>query len=261
MKRDFYKNSLLENSFTRDLKYRKFVLDYGDELIEAAQKRRELDDEVLDENGNVIAKRDLKVNYIIDQLINHEEKFSNQEIREHLMILLLTASETSANLVATTIVYLAIYQDVQQKVFNEICEVFKDENVEVDYDSVGALKYLEMVIKETLRLFSPVPISVRETIEELDIGLNKPLSKGATILFFNYVLHRRRDIWGEDADKFDPERFSQENISKRDPYGFLPFGAVSESISSMPEFHLSLFFRVHECALAIVTQCYQQRLK
>lgn len=180
-----------------------------------------------DENGNLIEKKDLKVHYIIDQLINHEEKFSNQEIREHLMMLLITASETSANLVATIIVYLAIFQGVQQKVFDEINHVFKNENEEVDYDSVGALKYLEMVIKETLRLFSPVPISARETFEELDIGLDKPLKKGATILLFNYVLHRRRDIWGENADKFDPERFSQENISKRDPYGFLPFGAVS----------------------------------
>lgn len=181
----------------------------------------------MDENGNILDKRDLKVNYIIDQLINHEEKFSNQEIREHLMILLITASETSAHLVASAILYLAIYQDVQQKVFDEICEVFKNDDVKVDYESVGALKYLEMVIKETLRLFSPVPISARETIEELDIGLGKPLRKGATVLFFNYALHRRRDIWGNDADKFNPDRFSQENVSKRDPYGFLPFGAVS----------------------------------
>ena len=216
-------------------------MDYGDELLEAAQKRRELDDEVMDENGNVLEGRDLEVNYIIDQLINHEEKFSNQEIREHLMILLLTASETSANLVATTIVYLAINQNVQQKVFDEIYDVYKDENVQVDYESVGALKYLEMVIKETLRLFSPIPISARETIDELDIGLEKPLSKGATILIFNYVLHRRRDIWGENADKFDPERFSPENISQRDPYGFLPFGAVSISYLSSADGQLSRY--------------------
>ena len=128
---------------------------------------------------------------------------------------------------ATAIVYLAIYQDVQQKVYDEICEVFHDESVEVDYDNIGNLKYLDMVVKEILRLFSPIPMSMRQTIEELDIGLDKPLAKGATILIFHFVLHRRRDIWGKDSDKFDPERFSPENISKRDPYGFLPFGAVS----------------------------------
>lgn len=143
------------------------------------------------------------------------------------MVLLITASETTANLVATALIYLAMYPEIQQKVYEEICEVYPDESVEVDCDNVGSMKYLEMVIKETLRLFSPIPISIRETIEELDIGLNKPLAKGAQILILHYVLHRRRDIWGNDADKFDPERFTPENMSKRDPYGFLPFGAVS----------------------------------
>lgn len=202
-------------------------MDYGDELIEAARQRRQLEDKMLDENGNELEKKALKVNYIVDQLVNHEEKFTNQEIREHLMVFLITASETTANLVATAIVYLAIYQDIQQKVFDEISEVFSDESIEVDYDRMGALKYLEMVVKETLRLFSPVPISIRETIEELDIGLDKPLAKGANIILFNYVLHRRRDIWGKHANTFDPEMFSPENMSQRDPYSFIPFGAVS----------------------------------
>lgn len=100
-----------------------------------------------DENGNLLEKKDLKINHIIDQLVNHEEKFSNQEIREHLMVLLITASETSANYVATTLVYLAIHQDIQQKVYDEICEVFPDDSVEVNWETLGSLKYLEMVLK------------------------------------------------------------------------------------------------------------------
>lgn len=213
-------------SYKLEMESRKFTMDYGDELIEAARKRRQSEEKMIDENGNVIEKKDLKVNYIIDQLANHEEKFTNQEIREHMMTLLITASETTSNLVATTIVYLAINQDVQQKLYDEICEVYSDESVEVDYDNIGSMKYLDMVVKESLRVFSPIPISIRETIDELDVGLDKPLSKGAQIFFFNFVLHRRRDLWGDDADKFDPERFSPENVSQRDPYCFLPFGAV-----------------------------------
>jgi cytochrome P450 len=96
-------------------------------------------------------------------------------------VLLITASETTANLVATSIVYLAMFPNIQQKVYDEIKEVFNDD-VQVDYDNIGSLKYLELVIKEILRLFSPIPISMRQTIDELDIGLDKPLAKGATIL-------------------------------------------------------------------------------
>ncbi|CRK94442.1 CLUMA_CG007949, isoform A [Clunio marinus] len=215
----FTKNYKIENEA------RKFTVDYGLELIAAARKRKILEDKKIDENGNDCEKKPAKVNYIIDQLVNHEEKFTDQEIQEHLMVILITASETTANLVATTIIYLAIYQDIQQKVYEEIFQVFNDENIEVDYDNIGSLKYLEMVVKETLRLFSPIPISARETIDEFDIGLDKPLAKGAKIVLLNYVLHQRTDLWGEDADKFDPERFSPENMAKRDPYCFLPFGA------------------------------------
>jgi cytochrome P450 len=214
-------------SYKLDVEARKFTMDYGDELIAAAKQRKILEDSQVDENGNVLEKKAQKINFIIDQLVNHEEKFTNQEIREHLMVLLITASETSANYVATALVYLAIYPDIQQKVYEEICEVFHDDSVEVNWETVGQLKYLEMVMKEILRLFSPIPISIRETIDELDVGIGKPLKKGAKVFIFHYVVHRRKDIWGDDADKFDPERFSPENTAKRDPYCFLPFGAVS----------------------------------
>jgi cytochrome P450 len=123
---------------------------------------------------------------------------------------------------------LAIYQDIQEKVYQEIISVFGDNEItddDITYENLGQLKYLEMVLKETLRVFTPVPISARETIEKVDLGLNAPLSKGTKIFLFNYVLHRRKDIWGENADNFDPENFSPENSSKRDPYSYVPFGA------------------------------------
>lgn len=47
-------------------------MDYGDELIEAARKRRLIEDKMFDENGNALEKKALKVNYIVDQLANHE---------------------------------------------------------------------------------------------------------------------------------------------------------------------------------------------
>lgn len=129
---------------------------------------------------------------------------------------------------ATTLIYLAIHQHIQEKLYSEIREVFGDGKIEdddINYENLGQLKYLEMVLKETLRVFTPVPISARETIEELDIGLETPLSKGTKIFLFNHVMHRRKDIWGENSDDFNPENFSQENLSKRDSYAYLPFGA------------------------------------
>lgn len=71
-------------------------MDYGDELIEASKRRREMEDKMQDENGNAVDQKHLKVHYIVDQLVNHEEKFTNREIREHLMVLMITVSEILA---------------------------------------------------------------------------------------------------------------------------------------------------------------------
>lgn len=58
----------------------------------------------------------------------------------------------------------------------------------------------------------------------LDVGLKKPLNKRFNIQLMNYLLHHRKDIWGEDAEEFKPERFTPENCENRHPYAFVPFG-------------------------------------
>jgi len=65
---------------------------YGDELIAASRKRNRKDKRLIDEKGNVIVKRDEKVEFIIDQLLSHEEKFTDEEIRDHVMTLLVTVN-------------------------------------------------------------------------------------------------------------------------------------------------------------------------
>lgn len=62
---------------------------------------------------------------------------------------------------AFTILMLAINQDIQNKVVTELHSVFQGKDDYVDYDSISKLNYMEMVIKETLRLFPVGPITGR----------------------------------------------------------------------------------------------------
>lgn len=183
----------------------------------------------VDENENVVKDETksnrVKINFIIDQLIYHPEKYNDDEIRDHLLTLMIAASDTTLNLVAASFMYMAMNQDVQQKVYDEIEEVFSVD-FNIDYERLSELKYLEKVLKETLRLFSPIPLMTREAFDECDVGTGKKLRKGTNIFILNYILHQRKDIWGQNAAKFDPENFSPENTSTRDPYSFIPFGSV-----------------------------------
>lgn len=200
------------------------------QLIDEARQRHRKSLASADENENVVrSEGDAgrgKINFIVDQLINHEEKFSDREIREQLLTLQVTASDTTTNLVAACVMFMAMNQDVQLKVYEEIVGVFGDDFT-IDYERLSELKYLEMVLKETLRLFSPLPVNLREASEDIDVGTGKKLRKGTIILTMAYILHQRRDIWGSDAGKFDPENFAHDKTSQRDPYSFIPFGSVS----------------------------------
>jgi cytochrome P450 family 313 len=127
-----------------------------------------------------------------------------------------------------TLALLAIHQDIQEKVYAEIMTVFKDESVELNVDNIQKLTYLKMCIDEALRLFPSVPHFPRVVVnEEFSVGLAKNVTVGTQIHMMVTVLHRRKDIWGEDADEFKPERFSQENCDKRDFYSYAPFSHVS----------------------------------
>lgn len=124
---------------------------------------------------------------------------------------------------------MAIHQNYQDQVYEEIKNVFKDENVEATPENLHKLTFLKQCMDESLRLFSPVPHSLRKVaFGELDLGIKQKIQKDAPIHILTYLLHVDETIWGKDVREFKPERFSAENCEKRHQYAFSPFGHVSK---------------------------------
>lgn len=117
---------------------------------------------------------------------------------------------------------LAMHKDVQQKVIDEIDSVFNGGTTTPDFDSIHKLDYLDMVIKETMRLFPVLPITAREAEDEVTLG-DQTIPKGTILGVYAFGTQRSKKYWGEDADLFRPSRFEPENISKVHQYAFIPF--------------------------------------
>lgn len=73
---------------------------------------------------------------------------------------------------------LAIHQDQQEKAYKEIYDIFGDSDRDIEQDDLQNLRFLEMVIKETLRLFPPIPLFQRESAVDLQIGKIYYYSRG-----------------------------------------------------------------------------------
>ncbi|RZC35451.1 p450 domain containing protein, partial [Asbolus verrucosus] len=124
---------------------------------------------------------------------------------------------------AFSLYFLAVHQDVQNNVLEELNSIFGNTDRLETFEDVIKMKYLEQCIKETMRLCPSVPMFCRRLTEDVPIG--KYVFPAGTNLFISpFVTHRLPHIF-PDPLKFDPERFSPENISKVHPYAYIPFSA------------------------------------
>lgn len=84
------------------------------------------------------------------------------------------------------------------------------------------MKYLERVIKESMRLYPPVPIIGRKVSEDVQLD-DYCIPEGCMIKIDLFHLHRDPRYFA-DPEKFDPDRFLPESMN-RHPYAYLPFSA------------------------------------
>ncbi|XP_061720044.1 cytochrome P450 4V2-like [Cydia pomonella] len=153
-----------------------------------------------------------------------EKGYSDIEIREEIIVMTVAGNDTSAVGASFTAVLLSRYPNVQAKVHQELQEVFGDSDRPVTPEDLPQLKYLEAVIKESLRLYPPVPIVAREVRSDVvlrKISSGTTLVDGTSVLIHIWGTHRDPSYWGADAEVFRPERFLEGPLQH--PAMFIPF--------------------------------------
>ncbi|KAF9527856.1 cytochrome P450 [Crepidotus variabilis] len=164
------------------------------------------------------------------------EQLTDSELTGQMTVLIFGAQDTTSSCLSRLLHLLAQHPDVQDKIRAEIRSAQQDkENYSKDdrlsYDAISKLPWLEAVIKETLRLYPPVPFVRRSCIKETVLSFTKPtgelssvtVPKG-TILFVGIATANRLEtIWGSDAKEWKPERWlSDTSPMAQDPSLKLP---------------------------------------
>ncbi|KAI0523551.1 hypothetical protein KFK09_005946 [Dendrobium nobile] len=150
------------------------------------------------------------------------ESISLDDIIDECKTFYFVGQETTSMMLSWTSFLLALNPEWQEKIRLEILQLFRDRKrlTSEDFSAIAKLRKMTMVINESMRLYPPVLAIFRTVAQDCKVG-NVLLPKGMQIQISTLVLHHNRNIWGEDAQLFLPERFAG-NISGGD--AFFPFG-------------------------------------
>ncbi|MFI2347560.1 cytochrome P450 [Streptomyces sp. NPDC019443] len=151
------------------------------------------------------------------------ERFTDDDIRDQVMTLLIAGTETTASVLAWTFHLLSRHPEVEQQLQDEADRVL-DGRLPAFAD-LPALDYARRVVTETLRLYPPAWLLSRIVTGETELCGQK-LKPGTVVLFSPYVLGRNPHSFS-GPDRFDPDRWLPERASSVPRGAMVPFGAGS----------------------------------
>ncbi|WP_328945865.1 cytochrome P450 [Streptomyces sp. NBC_00250] len=171
--------------------------------------------------------------------------FDATELREQVLVFLLAGHETTATSLGFALHLLALHPEEQKRAHEEVDRVLGGRTPgAADLD---ALPYVTQVLKEAMRLYPAAPAIGRRAVAATQIG-GVTIPAGADVIVAPWVTHRHPDYW-EDAERFDPDRFTPEAEAARPRYAWFPFGGGPRACIGQ---HFSMLESV--IALAMILQ-------
>ena len=149
------------------------------------------------------------------------QSMNDAQLVDNLLTFYLAGHETTARALAWTLYLIARSPQWGAALEEEIAGVTGGAPVEGAH--IERLALVQQVLKESMRLYPPVPMMARQCVAATRLG-GIDIAPGATVALPIYAMHRHAKRW-EDPDAFDPERFSAEREAKIPRYQYMPFGA------------------------------------
>ncbi|CAN0900666.1 Cytochrome P450 709B2 [Linum grandiflorum] len=157
------------------------------------------------------------------EMAGDDNKLKMKEIMDECRSFFFSGHQTTSNLLTWAIFLLTIHQEWQQSLREEVLKECGTNNIP-DADSLPKLKLMNMVLLETLRLYSPALEAFRTTTQDIKLG-DLDVPKGTSLYIPIIMINRSKALWGDDSNEFKPMRFENGvSTAAKHPNAFLSFG-------------------------------------
>lgn len=146
------------------------------------------------------------------------QTFTTDEMVDQVAIFFLAGHETSASTLAWALYLMALYPEWQERLAVEAQALDT-----CDFSVMSKLRLSRDVFRETLRLYPPVPMMVRETSCP-EVMRERAVPQGSQLVISPWHLHRHTRLW-DNPDGFDPGRWQTDNGKQCQRDAFIPFSA------------------------------------
>jgi len=147
------------------------------------------------------------------------EKISDEQLRDELITFLIAGHETTAAMLGFVFYVLSEHPDVENKLTEEIDRVLQGRIP--TFEELNQMHYLELVIKETMRMYPSVSMQTTRICVEDESLAGWKIPKGTYLEVWPWILHRSAKYW-DRPEVFQPERHQ---TARENPFSYLPFGA------------------------------------
>jgi len=176
---------------------------------------------------------------------------TDEQARDEAITLFNAGHDTTAAALAWVWYMVATHRAVEERLIDEVDSVLGGSPPTLA--DAGRLPYVEMVIKESLRLYPPTwSLVPREVVDPIELD-GYPIARGSWVYIFPYVTQRDSRFF-KDPEKFDPERFSPVRSDEIPQHAYIPFGGG-------PRVCIGEKFAMMEMILIVATVLQKVRVK
>ncbi|KAL0391987.1 UNVERIFIED_CONTAM: cytochrome [Sesamum radiatum] len=179
-----------------------------------------------------------------------EDRLSVEEVIDECKTIYFAGKETTANLLSWALLLLAKHPDWQNRAREEVFRVCKSNQLP-NSENLTDLKTVTLILQETLRLYPPAAMLLRQTAKNIKFGrLDIPANTEFNLPIL--AVHHDTEIWGSDANEFNPHRFSEprKHMASYFPFGIGPRFCVGQNLA-MVEAKIILAMIIQRFSLAI----------